>query len=286
MKIDDHTVTALLKQELKDVLLSPMGEQHPKPKWLRYVAVQCQSCSWSLESLLLQNSALWDQGQTLPWGMRNRLRPVGSGRSSCHSKDHGRTGQGCPSGDMGAEVGNLPRRAGHQDGHTIPAAPAKGMVPPQEDDHPATSEDSPVRLWETPWERNCTERAWWGQPGQIFSEKWKAPKILSFIKPCLRGCDDYLGVPHRPWAPVRYVLLKVLYGGVTKSWQVVVIKWNGEKLHFTGDLGKSPSSVTQGSQKIPLSHLKSTGLVIWKQQRRNHFRWGWGLGREEMAAFS
>lgn len=240
MKIDD-TVTALLKQELKDVLLSPVWEQHPKPKWLRYVAVQCQSCSWSLESLLLQNSALWDEGQTLPCGIRDRLRPEGWGTDSAPWDQEEAAVTLKTMGAQEAEVGSLPSRAGHQDGHTIPAAPAKGMVPPQGDDHPATIEDSPVRLWETPWERNCTERAWWGQPGQIFSEKWKAPKILSFIKPCLRGCDDYLGVPHRPWAAVRHALLKVLYGGVTKSWRAVVIKWRKITFH-------------RGSREVSLFH--------------------------------
>lgn len=138
MKIDDRTVTTLLKQELKDFLLSPMQEQHPNPSvcngmWLCNVRV----------AHLVWNPFFC---RTLPCGIRDRLRPVGSGRSSCHSKNHGRMGQGCPSRDMGAELGSLPRRAGLQDGHTIPAAPAQGMVPPQGDDLPATTEDSPVRL--------------------------------------------------------------------------------------------------------------------------------------------
>lgn len=86
--------------------------------------------------------------------MRNRLRLVGSGTDSAPRdqeeaavtlKTMGAQGR-LPSGDMGAEVGSLPSRAGHQDGHTIRAASAKGMVPHQGDDHPATSEDSPVRL--------------------------------------------------------------------------------------------------------------------------------------------
>lgn len=42
-----------------------MQEQKPKLEWLRYVVVQCQSCSLNLESFLLQNSALWDQEEAV-----------------------------------------------------------------------------------------------------------------------------------------------------------------------------------------------------------------------------
>lgn len=75
-------------------------------------------------------------------------------------------------------------------------------------------------------------RTWKGQPREVFfSKEWKAWKYwVSPSKHCLEDMIiiyKYLTDLH---TKVRHELFKVLCGGVRKSWQVVVIKLNWEKI--------------------------------------------------------
>lgn len=66
---------------------------------------------------------------------------------------------------------------------------------------------------------------------------------------------------------VRHELFKVLCGGERKFWQVVIIKLNWEKLHFSWASREASlweRSIKQLSQRIHLSHLKSNWACYLK----------------------